>query len=429
MLDAEYLKTLTDKAEKISADMHTAVLTAVIERLKARIARGDAFLTSTDKAQIETLTEAGILITDVQKEIAKATELQKAEIRKIFIDAGIQATRYDKQVYADAGIKVGRISKSPLLMRLLQRGYTATEAEFWNLTKTTAKSAYNTFIKECDMAYNLVTSGAATIDEAYTQAVNRLAKAGIQIQYDSGHYDTIETATLRAIRTGVSQATGEITAQRAFESGITCFVTSSHRGARPQHEPWQGKVFWVDWKKMPQGIALLGWNADKGGFMGTLAKWLKGMLKGGKLPKASAEEKEKYDEFVESTGYGTMLGLCGINCRHTFAPWIEGVSKNNYPQYPKDENDKQYDIQQRQRELERRIRRTKRELEALKTAVSGCQLADARQRLELQIAHKKAVLERQVREYYEYCDKFDLKPEEMRLQIADAERAKRLLEA
>ncbi|WP_279217493.1 phage minor capsid protein [Clostridium sp. AM22-11AC] len=23
-----------------------------------------------------------------------------------------------------------------------------------------------------------------------------------------------------------------------------------------------------------------------------------------------------YPDFVESTGYGTMLGLCGINCYH-----------------------------------------------------------------------------------------------------------------
>ena len=39
---------------------------------------------------------------------------------------------------------------------------------------------------------------------------------------------------------------------------------------------------------------------------------------------------EKYPDFVKSTGYGTVTGLCGANCYHSFSPFIVGVSTPNY---------------------------------------------------------------------------------------------------
>lgn len=39
----------------------------------------------------------------------------------------------------------------------------------------------------------------------------------------------------------------------------------------------------------------------------------------------------EYEDFVTVTGYGVdPLGLCGINCYHSFSPFIEGVSVRNY---------------------------------------------------------------------------------------------------
>ena len=35
-------------------------------------------------------------------------------------------------------------------------------------------------------------------------------------------------------------------------------------------------------------------------------------------------------EFYDATGYGTVTGLCGANCRHSFYPYWPGISKPAY---------------------------------------------------------------------------------------------------
>ena len=62
--------------------------------------------------------------------------------------------------------------------------------------------------------------------------------------------DSIETATLRAVRTGISQMTAQIQLARAKEMGVNLVIVSSHLGARPSHEEWQGKIYSVDWNSL-----------------------------------------------------------------------------------------------------------------------------------------------------------------------------------
>lgn len=52
------------------------------------------------------------------------------------------------------------------------------------------------------------------------------------------------------LRTGISQCAAEVSLARAKEMGVEYVLTSAHMGARPTHEPWQGKVFSVDWNKV-----------------------------------------------------------------------------------------------------------------------------------------------------------------------------------
>lgn len=46
----------------------------------------------------------------------------------------------------------------------------------------------------------------------------------------------------------------------------------------------------------------------------------------------------EYEDFVTVTGYGVdPLGLCGINCYHSFSPFIEGVSVRSFTDQELDE--------------------------------------------------------------------------------------------
>lgn len=94
--------------------------------------------------------------------------------------------------------------------------------------------------------------------------------------------------------------------------------TSSHWGARPEHAEWQGQVF------------------------------------------------ESWEKFVEATDFGEITGICGINCRHTFYPFIFGLSEQVFFPKPKEENDRRYQARQKQKRMESQIRLLVAEDKALK---------------------------------------------------------------
>lgn len=72
-------------------------------------------------------------------------------------------------------------------------------------------------------------------------------------------------------------------------------------------------------------------------------------------------KSKKYPAW-STTSYGDPAGLLGVNCRHLKFPYIPGMStKRNEPQdYA--ENDRVYKESQRQRSLERDIKKAKREV-------------------------------------------------------------------
>ena len=89
-----------------------------------------------------------------------------------------------------------------------------------------------------------------------------------------------------------------------------------------------------------------------------------------------------YPDFEKICGYGSVTGIGGANCRHSFWPFIEGVSERTYTddelEAMKPENrpkikfeGKEYDdyqADQKQRQIERTIRKQKRRKTAFEAA-------------------------------------------------------------
>lgn len=375
MLSPDELLHISEGGENIAEQLHSEIIRKMVNRIMLRIGRGeDYLLTATDKWQIQTLQEAGYLLEDIQQEIAKYTKLQEEEIKEAMEDAGIKALEYDDKIYRDVGLSPVPLTQSPQMVRIMQRNYEATIGEWTNFTRTMAESAQKNFINQLDRAYNLISTGAMSYTEAVKEVVNNIVSEGANVTYATGHEDTIETATLRAIRTGISQATAQIQIKRMDEMGIDLVVTSSHLGARPTHQVWQGQVF-------------------------------------------SRSGKGKYPPFKESTGYGTITGLCGVNCRHSFSPYFEGMD-NPFEKFDSEENQKRYKIEQRQRTLERRIRESKREVMGLKESIDNCKDEKLKFELTLEYQKKASVLLKRNKAYREYCEQNNLKPLADRIQIA-----------
>lgn len=398
MLDPEYLRILADKAGGVAKDLHDDIVRQIIKRIAIRLGRGDKFiLTASDKYRLETLQEAGYLLDDIAKEIADKTPLEYAEIKRAFEDAGVRAMAYEADVYKAAGISTEALKYSPNLIRIMQRGYEATLGEWTNYCRSTALQAQKVYMQICDEVYTKVVAGQQSYTQAYYDALKKVSKNDLEVVYPSGHRDTIETATLRAVRTGVSQTASEVTATRAAEMGVTCFLVSAHMGARPTHAEWQGKVYWIDWEELAKRIPIP-----------VMASY----------PEASEAEKSKYREFCEATDIGTVTGLCGANCRHSYGAYFDGLSSNPYENMDFSKNDEMYQNTQRQRAMERAIRKRKKDILDGETALKYGDDPDGKIRAKLDRDSSK--LKEQVSNYYEFCTscKPPLKPQESRLTIA-----------
>ena len=352
-----------------------------------RLGRGeDYLLTATDKWQIEVLQEAGYLLEDIQKEIADKTKKQVKEIQEAMEDAGVQALQWDDKIYQAAGLSPVPLLQSPALMRIMQRNYEATAGEWRNFTRTTANEAQRLFINQMDNAYNMVVSGAVSYTEAVRNVINDVSETGMKVNYPSGYKLSIESATMMIVRTGISQAAAEVSLERMREMDWDIILVSSHLGARVgdggknpgNHSWWQGKFY------------------------------------------SRTGRDKRFPDFVSSTGYGSITGLSGVNCRHSFGT---GDGENNpFEQYDTEENRKAYETQQRQRTLERRIREKKKKVQNLQAAVDSCKDENLKFELQQKLDRKSYTLSKQNKAYKQYCKDNNLKEYAERLKVAKWDR-------
>jgi len=391
MLNPDYLLHISEGAEEIAEELHRDILDRIIERIMLRIGRGDSYiLTAQDKWQLQVLQDAGFLMDDIQKEIAAKTNLMYTEIAEAMEDAGVRALAEDNKIYEAAGLSPLPLDQSPALVRLVQRNYEATLGSWGNFTQTMAHSAGLAYQMACDKAYSLVMSGTISYAQAVKEALSEMAHEGVTVQYydpagNPTRKDTIETATMRAVRTGVGQASAQITDARMEEMDWDTILVSSHMGARvtgkgdyTDHSTWQGKFY-------------------------------------------SKSGKDKRFPPYEVCGPGKVQGIHGANCRHSHGP---GDGEHNpWENYDSEENRKAYEQQQRQRTLESRIRNTKREVATLQTARDNATDDAVRAEFDREYQRKAAVLQRQNAEYNQFCKDNNLRKRSDRISIAKWDRS------
>ena len=366
------LPLLDDLTEWIARDM--------IERFMIRFGRGEKkLLTGTDEWQAWVLKQAGGNLDEIQKALAKSTGKSQQEIAKIFKDSGIQAAKADAEAAA-----VTFSGLSPSMMAIITDAYERTVGEISNITRTTAGATNQAFIDICDAAYWKVRTGAQSYTAAMLEGIKELGQLQPTVRYPSGHKDTLEVAVLRCIRTGVAQSSGNMTIQQCKDMGWNHVLVSQHLGARvsdtdpiADHAGWQGKVYCI------------------------------------------AGKDAQFDNLLDATGYPeNPLGLCGYNCRHSFTPFLPGVSRNNNKPIDTEANRRAYELSQTQRALERRIRAQKRKCTALHTAVKSCEDPAGKAKLQEKYAQSAKRLQDQNAAYTKFCADNDLKPYHERLAVA-----------
>lgn len=392
MLTPEYLFRITEASEESASALHTDVIKRII---RCFLDTSRATADSQGIYYMKMMEHSAELMQDLQSIIAKQLRVQENVVASAFEEAGIETLKYDSRIYERMGIKSDAIELTPKMIRMARRNYEATMGEYKNFTRSMANQSNKLFLDECDKAYMKVMNGTESLSKAFRTAIDNIANNGVVVTYPSGHKDTIETATLRTVRTGVNQASAQIQFVKMQENNCNLVLTSAHIGARPSHFPWQGRVFYVDWS--------------------TFNPYTRRSMNE-TIPNP-ATRHPKYPDFVESTRYGYVDGLCGANCRHSFSPYKEGMV-NPYQDFDSENNQKAYDLGQRQRALERRIRRTKRLLSSYSEAINNSESETEKTYYQNRYDRHSAILQRQNADYRNFCSENSLKQLADRTKVA-----------
>lgn len=272
--------------------------------------------------------------TMVKEEIRATVKEAQRSGNKLVAEAGDMSWNDDLQMWAEHGVD---LKKPSSLSQLMQAFKKQTRDSLRNITQTTgfkgtqlgSVGVLNAFQRELDLAVLKVASGVFSYNEATNDCIKTLAQSGLRtIDYASGRSYNLDTGARMVVRTAVSQLAGRVTEENIKNTGVDLVYVSAHAGARPEHAEWQGKVYTY-----------------------------------------SGTPSRKYPDFKDSTGYGTVTGLKGVNCTHNFYPYWEGASiiPEFHEPEPKEINGKEYNMYeatQKQREMERQIRELKREKQA-----------------------------------------------------------------
>lgn len=310
---------------------------------------------------------------DYQMAVAENTIAYKQEVQQIINNTVESAKEVGKTLIAEAGDMAWNndlsmweqqgedLTKPNSLSKFIKASSLQTSGALRNLTKTMGfkNTAFCTtgvmdmYQREMDLALIKVSTGAFSFDQAVKDCVHRLAQSGLRsIDYESGRSYQLDVAARMAVRTGMSQLSGKITEENLKNSNHDLVITTQHMGSRPDHAVWQNKVF------------------------------------------SYSGKSKKYPDFVKETGYGTVTGLKGANCTHDFYPYWEGASiipediKEPDPRTIGGKTYTYYESTQKQRQMERQIRATKREIEAIKSIGGDAQ--DLQNKLRGQMADYKS---------------------------------------
>ena len=389
----ELLDALPEELCELFRGLEVRLLEEICSRLKIADQLNEVTV-----QDIRALRAHGIDLEDIKKAIRKYTNTGEDKINALLDDVVAR-----NQAYYISMIDLAQVTAPE---RLIDQEdtyaiYEQTKGQYRNITQSMGflvkqgrhkvmlppAQAYQWALDSAELQ---IQSGAVSYNQAIAVAVRQLADSGLKtVSYESGHIDQLDVAVRRAVMTGVNQLN-----QQYREQSMDCLETdlvevTAHSGARDtdgpngweNHAAWQGKVY--------------RWSAK---------------------PKTS---KGVYPDFAKTCGYGSVTGIGGANCRHSWWPFVEGVSERAYTDGDLAAIDPEpfryegrtytaYQATQKQREIERTVRK----LERTKTAYTAAGLTGQADAASIRLGRLK-------KEYRKFSRAAGLKEQRERMRVLD----------
>ena len=291
----------------------------------------------------------GISLEEIEKAIQRTANISQRDLKKLLDDVVERNQRYYREVIDLAGVTAPEmlvsVTEIAAIMAQAQR-------EVGNLTHSMGFLVDNgqTILKPAKPINGRWTmrrcrsrAGPSLTIRPSKALSNSLRTAVSRSWITSGHRDQIDVAARRAVMTGVSQLCAKYTEQSAEYLETPYFEVSAHIGARDKGVGWQNHKLW-------QGRVY------------------------------SVRAGDKYPNIYEVCGLGYVDGLEGANCRHIRTAFVDGVMERTYTDEELAHIDDGHDVDfegkhytayeatQKQRQIERTVRKLKREQTAYKAA-------------------------------------------------------------
>lgn len=338
MLTPEYLKDLPLNILLLFEAMEDEIIADVSRRLANNIA-----LTGTADYEMKILAEMGYNLDDVKKRITSTINMTAEEMDRIIQESSDLSYANDIEAYQLGGKYLPPLVQNIPMVQIIEAMKKQTLGYLENLSGTFGFIDSGQF-KVVDSFYHdvlnksvlQVSSGAVSYDQAIRTAVRQMGSKGIRsIDYSSGKSFTIEHVSRMCTLTGVNQITGIMSETNADMMDQDIMEVTAHPGARPTHAEWQGQL------------------VSRSGQIGYLT--------------------------LSDIGHGDVQGFMGANCRHNWYPFFPGLSQPMWPKSKLDALDhgpiqyegkvyNAYEATQRQRQIERSMRATKRDMIAYQNA-------------------------------------------------------------
>lgn len=379
-MKGDYKNKLASKIAARYQDLEERIMQDIVRRI---MKAGE--ITSTADWQINRLRILGYSSEDIEKEIKKALNASYPEMFELYDKVINWEYVRNKDVYEQINAEYIPFEENGQLKQITEAIIDQSFDDLENVTnslgfyldygngKKVLTPLSQVYTKYLDAACYDIVTGAFDYNSVLRRVVTQLTNSGLrQIDYSSGRANRVDVAARRAVMTAVSQITGKISEYNAQKLGTEYFEVEWHAGARPTHAVWQGRV----WSK---------------------------------------------EQLYSVCGLGTVTGLLGANCYHTYYPFFPGISQRNWSDEWLDAKNEEevepkifdgkgytlYEAKQRQRQMETAMRAQREKVRLL-------QYGGADQD---EIILHKAKYQGQLNEYSRFCRKMSLTEERERIYL------------
>lgn len=376
----DYKNKLASKIAARYQDLEERIMQDIVRRI---VKAGE--ITSTADWQINRLRILGYSSEDIEQEIKKTLNASYPEMFELYDKVINWEYVRNKDIYEQINAKYIPLEGNGQLKQITEAIIDQSFDDLENVTnslgfyldygngKKVLTPLSQVYTKYLDAACYDIVTGVFDYNSVLRRVVTQLTNSGLrQIDYSSGRANRVDVAARRAVMTAVSQITEKISEYNAQKLGTEYFEVEWHAGARPTHAVWQGRV----WSK---------------------------------------------EQLYSVCGLGTVTGLLGANCYHTYYPFFPGISQRNWTDEwldakneeeaePKTFDGKEYTLyeaKQRQRQMETAMRAQREKVKLLQAGGAD----------QDEVILHKAKYQGQLNEYSRFCRKMSLTEERERIYL------------